>query len=184
LATENVALIVVNCRGVGSTDARSDLALVGDEFPVEGVTILFSDIAFINSRSFNITSKNEETLIINLRQRVVVTGLWNVTGLLHLTPRMLVGIKFVGVSHVFEIILTTKNDNGMPENSGSVMRDVGRDGVSFLRNWLPSDAIFRIIDQLLYAIDTKSPHIIHWALLDVSSTVNIKIVIDDPTAVI
>lgn len=169
---------------MGSTNARSDLALIGDEFPVEGVTILFGDIALIDSGSFDITSENEETLIVDLRQRVVISGLWNVTGLLHLTPRVLVGIKFVGVSHVFEIILATKNDNGMPENSGSVMRDVGRDGVSFLRNWLPSDAIFRIIDQLLYAIDTKSPHIIHWALLDISSTVNIKIVINDPTAVI
>lgn len=159
---------------MGSTNARSDLALVGNKFPVEGVTSLLGDIALIDSRSFNVTSKNEETLIVNLRQRVVISGLWNVTGLLHLTPGVLVGIKFVGICHVFEIVLATKNDNGMPENSGSVMRNVGRDGVSFLRNWLPSDAIFRIVDQLLYAIDTKSPHIIHWTLLDISSAVNIK----------
>lgn len=109
---------------MGSTNARSDLALVGNKFPLEGVTSLFGDIALVDSRSFNITSENEETLIVDLRQGVVISGLWNVSGLLHLTPGVLVGVKFVGICHVLEIVLATKNDNGVPENSGSVMRDV------------------------------------------------------------
>ena len=133
------------------SDARSDLALVGDKFPVEGITILFGDIALIGSRSFNITSEDEEALIVNLRQGVIISGLWNISRLLHLTPRTFISVKFKCVLAVFEIVLATEHDDTVAKDSRFVMRDFGRNVLALLSYGFPSNPVLRIRDQFLYS---------------------------------
>ena len=114
---------------------------------------------------------------------MVVPWVRNLSGLLQLGPHELCGIEFKGIWSIVVVVNTSKNYYRVAEYSWLMVGQLSR--LSTLAgDMLPGYAVGWIVDETLNALNAESPHVGHWALFDVSSSVDIEIVINNETAVI
>ena len=169
---------------MGSSYARFCMFIImSNLLPFNSLTKFSTKIALIHSQSFNIPSKNNELLLINLTKSMVISRLWYVTFLFHFAPNKFVGIELISICSIIIINNATKNNDTMAKNSGSVMGNIAW-LVTFAFDRFPIDVIFRIVTELLNSSNIKSPHSIHRTFFDISATMNIQIIINDKTAMV
>jgi len=69
------------------------------------------------------------------------------------------------------------------KDSGFMERNITWN-VSLAVNWFPGNFIIGVVNKLLYSTDTEPPHVAHGSFLDISSTMNVHIIIYNETAMI
>ena len=129
--------------------------------------------AFIYSWSFHKPSKYYERAIINLVETVVVSRLGDISSLLHLGPFFSCGVEFINIRIIIIVVNSSKDDDLIAKHSWCVMGDVSGK-YPFVSNLLPLSSEFWVQNEFLNGTDVELPHIIHWAFLNISSSVDIK----------
>jgi hypothetical protein len=61
----------------------------------------------------------------------------------------------------------------MSKDGGLVMGDIARDR-ALLSDWLPAYSLILVVFEVLNAMDTKFPHAVHWAFLNISTSMDIE----------
>ena len=144
-------------------------------------------IAIIYSASLYKSSKNAKKRIIKKIEGMVISWFWNMVGSLFINlycrPRVFNRIKRISILCVIIIVNSSENNDSVFKNSWLVMRQLSRCS-SFAVNLLPWYSVLRIINEALDARYAQSPHIGHWALLNISSSMNVKVLIYNETAMI
>jgi hypothetical protein len=134
------------------SDAWSSLALDLYEGPLESASIFLAGVALIHSRALDESSEDQKAVVVDLRQRMVISWLWNISSLLKFGPAVLRRVKLISIESIIIVADSTENYDRMPENGRSVMRQLAR-LLTFAVNWLPRDSVLGIIDKSLDTID-------------------------------
>jgi hypothetical protein len=114
---------------------------------------------------------------------VVISCLRDLASLLQLGPGVLVGVELEALLIIF-IIDAPENYNLMIKYARLMVRNVVRDKTALLRNCLPLNSVLWVLDEFMNALNAKSPHVVHGSDLNVSSAVDIQVVIDNETAMV
>jgi hypothetical protein len=134
------------------SNAWSSLALDFYKGPLESASIFLAGVALIHSRALDESSEDQKAVVVDLRQRMVISWLWNISSLLKFGPAVLRRVKLISIKSIIIVADSTENYDRMPENGRSVMRQLAR-LLTFAVNWLPRDSVLGIIDKSLDTID-------------------------------
>lgn len=114
---------------------------------------------------------------------MVISWLRHISDLFHLCPIILAGVKLVSILRVIVIANSSEDDDGVAKYGGGMMRQLPW-LCALAVNWLPGYTVLWILDKGLDTLNGESPHVAHWSLLNVSSSVDVEVVIHDETAVV
>lgn len=146
-------------------------------FPLESRSWLCASISVVSSWSLYETTENYELRVINLGLSMIVSWLWNISLLFHLWPHIFIWIKLEGILSVkLRVDDTTIYNNLVSKYSWFVMGNISWK-LPFALYLLPWYTEFWIWHQFLNTLKAQSPHVAHWTLFNISTTMNVKIVV-------
>lgn len=114
---------------------------------------------------------------------MIISRFWNISRLLKLVPGHFLGIKFEGIFALGIILNTTEDHSFMSEYSCLMMGNVSWD-LSFLVDGLPLNTGIAMHSKVLKSTQVNSPHAAHWTNFNISTAVNVKMLINNETTVI
>lgn len=183
LASENVHFTVKDGGAVTGSDARGFWAICAHLLPMKSVVLFGADVALVGSGAIDESSENDETLIVNLGQRVVVSWFWDFTILLEFGPCFFAHIEFVHVLNSVDSGHASVDHNLVSKHSGFMMRDLAWK-TSFFLDRLPLDSVIGVVLKLLDTRNAELPHVADGSLLDVPAAMDVEVVVHDETAVV